>query len=291
MFEFFKILFLPITKTLDFITKYFKTIVFITIVIFLTTGDESKDSQVANVQKIDLTGPILDVQKTLEEIEKASSSKNIKGILFNVNSPGGSVAPSVELAYAIKELRAKKPVVAYASGIMASGSYYASIWANKIVANPGSMVGSIGVIFQGANIEELMQKIGIKTQTIKIGKYKEAGTFSREWKDYEKAELESVINDTYDMFITDVANARNLDVKNHETYANAHIFTARQAKEVGLVDEVATLNYAQNELYKLANIDKPIWTKKDKMDEFLDKVMSEAVSNFSMSLVSGLKAY
>jgi protease-4 len=83
----------------------------------------------ANLQKIELTGPIMDVSKVLEDIQKAKEEKNIKGVLFVVDSPGGSVAPSVELAYAIKELREVKPVIAYASGVIASGSYYASIWA------------------------------------------------------------------------------------------------------------------------------------------------------------------
>lgn len=291
MFEFFRILFLPITKTLDFITKYFKTIVFLTILFFVFNDSETKEFELANLQKIDLIGPILDVEKTLEAIENASKNEHIKGVLLNVNSPGGAVAPSVELAYAIKELNAKKPVVAYASGVMASGSYYASIWASKIIANPGSIVGSIGVIFQGANIEELMQKIGIQTQTVKVGRYKEAGTFARPWNNYEKEELERVIGDTYTMFIADVANARKLDINEHESFADAHIFTARQAKEVGLVDEVATLSFAQNELYALSGVTKPIWVEEDKFDKFLDKVISETVSNFSLSFMDGLKAY
>ncbi len=94
----------------------------------------------------------------MSQINDAKTNENIKGVLLVVNSPGGAVAPSVELAFAIKELSEIKPVVAYASGVMASGSYYASIWADKIIANPGSMVGSIGVIFQGTNLEELMEK-------------------------------------------------------------------------------------------------------------------------------------
>lgn len=291
MFEFLRIVFLPVTKTLDFITKYFKTIVFLTILFFVFKESEPQNLEVANLQKIDLIGPILNIDKTLEAIESASNNESIKGVLLNVNSPGGAVAPSVEIAYAIKELTSKKPVVAYASGVMASGSYYASIWASKIVANPGSMVGSIGVIFQGANLEELMQKIGVQTQTVKVGRYKETGTFSRTWNTLEKAELEHVIMDTYEMFVSDVANARKLNVSDHETYADAHIFTARQAKSVGLIDEVGTLSFAQNELYSLGKIENPVWVKEDKMDRFLDKVMSEAFSRFSLQFMDGLKAY
>ena len=294
MFNFFKILFSPIIAILDFITKYFKTIVFLTIMyLIIVPADENLvDNNIhANLQKIELSGPILDVSKTIEDIQKAKEDKNIKGILFVVNSPGGAVAPSVELAYAIKELKEIKPVIVYASGVIASGSYYASIWANQIIANPGSMVGSIGVIMQGVNAEELMQKIGVSTQTVKAGKYKESGTPTRKWTEFEEKQLQSVIDDTYNMFISDVASARKLDVKNHTIFADAKIFTSKQAKEVGLVDEVATLSYAQDSLIKLSEVKNPVWKKEDKFEKFMDKLISEAVSNISMNLVSGLKAY
>ena len=294
MFNFFRVLFSPIIAILDFITKYFKTIVFLTIIYFIVVPSDEKLTDVnshANLQKIELTGPIMDVSKTLEDIQKAKEDKNIKGILFVVNSPGGAVAPSVELAYAIKELKEIKPVVVYASGVIASGSYYASIWANKIIANPGSMVGSIGVIMQGVNAEELMQKIGVSTQTVKAGKFKESGTPTRKWFDYEEKQLQSVIDDTYNMFVSDVASARNLDVKNQTIFADAKIFTSKQAKEVGLVDDVATLSSAQDSLIKLSEVKNPVWKKEDKFEKFMDKLISEAVSNISMNLVSGLKAY
>ena len=294
MFNFFRILFSPVIAILDFITKYFKTIVFLTIMyfIFVDTNESLTDTNsFANLQKIELSGPILDVSKTLEDIEKAKLDKNIKGVLLLVNSPGGAVAPSVELAYAIKELKQIKPVVVYASGVIASGSYYASIWANKIIANPGSMVGSIGVIMQGVNAEELMSKIGVSTQTVKAGKFKESGTPTRKWTDFEEKQLQSVIDDTYNMFISDVAEARKLDVKNHTQFADAKIFTSKQAKEVGLIDEVATISYAQNELVLLSKVENPVWKKEDKFDKFMDRLVSETVSNISMNFVSGLKAY
>lgn len=293
MFDFFKKLFSPVIAILDFITKYFKTIVFLTIVYFITVpvDEDMVENSHANLQKIELTGPIMNVSKTLEELQKAKNDKNIKGVLFVVDSPGGSVAPSVELAYAIKELKEVKPVVVYASGVIASGSYYASIWGNKIIANPGSMVGSIGVIMQGVNTKELMDKIGISTQTVKAGKYKESGTPTRKWFDYEEKQLQGVIDDTYNMFISDVASARNLDVKNHTLFADAKIFTSKQAKEVGLIDEVAPISVAQKTLIELSKVQNPVWKKEDKFEKFMEKLASEAVSNISMNLMSGLKAY
>jgi protease IV len=294
MFNFFRIIFSPIIAILDFITKYFKTIVFLTIIYFVVVDSNeslTETNSFANLQKIELVGPIMDVTKTLEDIQKAKIDKNIKGVMVVVNSPGGAVAPSVELAYAIKELKEIKPVVVYASGVIASGSYYASIWADKIIANPGSMVGSIGVIMQGVNTEELMEKIGISTQTVKAGKYKESGTPTRKWTEFEEKQLQSVIDDTYNMFITDVSNARKLDVKNHTQFADARIFTSSQAKEVGLVDEVATISFAQDTLVTLSKVETPIWSKEDKFDKFMDKLVSETISNVTMNFMSGLKAY
>ncbi|MFV7791410.1 S49 family peptidase, partial [Aliarcobacter lanthieri] len=119
---------------------------------------------------------------------------------------------------------------------------------------------------QGFEVSELMEKIGISTQTIKAGKYKESGTPTRKWFDYEEEQLKSVINATYNMFITDVANARNLDIKNHTQFADARVFTSFQAKEVGLIDEVATISYAQSVLIELAKVEKPVWKKEDKFE-------------------------
>ena len=283
-------LFWPITAPIKFIQENFKTVLFLTLVYFLVVNTDTADTKTANLQKIDLFGPIMDAQSVLEQIEKARTNKNIKGVLLNVNSPGGAVAPSVEIAYAIKELRNIKPVVAYASGIMASGSYYASIWADKIIANPGSMVGSIGVIMQSVDASELMSKIGVKTQTVKVGDYKEAGTPTRQWTQKEKEELEKITQSTYDMFIKDVAKARKLKVQDHKKYADAHIFTSIQAKEVGLIDEVATTSKAQKDLMKLSGIKDPVWAKEDKMDKFLEQLSNEAITKITNNL-NGLMAF
>ncbi len=273
---FFKTAFLPLTATLRFFNDHFKGLLFVVILILLFAPASKEVTKPFNLQIIKLGGPIIDVSEILEKIESAKQNANVKGVLFEVNSPGGAVAPSVELSYAIKALAQKKPVVVYASGILASGSYYASIWGDKIVANPGSMVGSIGVIMEGADLSGLMSKIGVKTQTVQAGKYKKVGTPDRPWKPYEKAELNKVIWDTYDMFTSDVASARKLDIKKRDTWANAHIFTARQAKKVGLVDEVGVLSDAKSELVKLSGVKNPLWNKEDKFEKLLKKLSADA---------------
>ena len=273
---FFKTAFSPFTATLKFFNDHFKGLLFVVLLILVFAPASKEVAKPYNLQTIKLGGPIVNVSEVLGQIEAAKRNDNVKGVLFEVNSPGGAVAPSVELSYAIKELAKEKPVVVYASGILASGSYYASIWGSKIIANPGSIVGSIGVIMEGADLSGLMSKIGIRTQTVQAGKYKKVGTPDRPWKPYEKAELNKVIWDTYDMFTSDVASARKLDIKKRDTWANAHIFTARQAKAVGLVDEVGVLNDAKKEVQKLSGVKNPIWNKEDKFEKILKKLSAEA---------------
>jgi protease-4 len=210
-------------------------------------------------------------------------------VLLTVNSPGGAVPPSIEIAYAIKELQKHKPVIAYASGIMASGSYYSSIYAQKIIANPGSIVGSIGVIMESADISALMKTIGVKTQIVKQGTYKEAGTPTREWTKEEREELETLTKDTYDLFVKDVATARGLEISNAKSYADAHIFSSQRAKEVGLIDEIGVKSQAKEALMKEANITKAVWKEKDKFESFMDKLEGKTILNVQ-SYFYGLKA-
>jgi len=278
MREFFRKLFLPITAPIDFIQNHFKAVVLLLIVIGIVSSNDSESLKPYNLQKVQLVGPIFDASEVLKELDKAYNNDAVKGVLFEVNSPGGAVAPSVELSYAIKRLREKKPVVVYASGILASGSYYASIWANKIIANPGSMVGSIGVIMHGMNFEGLMKKIGVSSQVVQAGAYKQVGTADRKWTLLERAELEKVIHGTYQQFVGDVAAARDLNVSDANNFANAHIFTAAQAKKVGLIDALGVRYDAQAQLVALSGVKEPIWNKEDKMEKLLKKLTAESIS-------------
>jgi protease-4 len=285
----FKAIYKTITGILDFIKRYFFILLVLGIGIAYLFNPQNEKSTKANLMRIDIVGPILQSDTFLKKIDEASKN-NIKGVLVYINSPGGLVAPSVEMSYAIKRLKNQKPVVVYAAGTMASGSYYAGIWADKIVANPGAIIGSIGVIFDGFNISELAKKLGIKEQTIKMGKYKEAGTFLRAWNKDEKEELDRVLKDTYDMFVADVARARELKLEDRDKFADAHIFTANRAKFVGLVDEVGTIYNAEQDLIKLSGVVEPKWKKRDKYEKYLDKLLSGAISKVS-SYFGGLQSY
>ncbi len=270
--EFIKKLFTPITATLGLIQNNFKAMLFLLLLFLLFAPATERDLRQNNLQEISLLGPIMEVSEVLKQLEDAASNETVKGVLLTIDSPGGAVAPSVEIAYAVKRLKEKKPVIAYASGTLASGSYYASIWANEIIVNPGAMVGSIGVIMEGADLSGIMSKFGVKTQTVQAGKYKKVGTMDREWEPHEVNELNKVIQGTYDMFTGDVANARNLDITKRDLFANAHIFTASQAKEVGLVDSLGVRYDAKVKLVELSGVTKPVWNEEDKFEKMIKKL-------------------
>lgn len=278
--RFFKLL----TYPLDFITKYFKALLLILVLFFIFAPSTEKTSN-ANLARIDLTGPILQSDSFLEKLSTLEKNPNIKGILLVVDSPGGAIAPSVEISEAIKRVSAKKPIVAYAQGSMASGSYLSSVWANYIVANKGSLIGSIGVIINGADIGELLEKIGIKSQNLKAGIYKEAGTFTRKWTQDEEAMLRGLIDEQYFMFVTEVANARGLDINNEKDFAQGRVFSAKNALDVGLVDSVGSIYEAEVALIKISSVQNAIWLKKDKFDLYLEKLIGE---NISLGIQNGI---
>lgn len=270
-------LFLPITAPIKFIQEHFKAMVFVLIVVLIFAPSNDQSLLPNNLQQVAIKGPIFDAEEIVYQLDQAAKNDTVKGVLIDINSPGGAVAPSLEIAYAVKRLREKKPVVVYASGVFASGGYYAAIWADKIIANPGAMVGSIGVIMQGADFSELMGKIGIKHQVVAAGKYKEIGTANRQWTDDERRELNKVIQGTYDLFVGDVAAARNLDPRKHARYADAHIFTALQAKDAGLVDAIGVKYDAKTEIVKLSGVDKPVWNEEDRFEKFMRKLAAEGM--------------
>jgi protease-4 len=277
-----------IGRILQWIGRHFWGMLFLFIV-FMVLIPQGTPGEPANLQEIKLTGPIIYSDEVVKQIEEAQKDDQIKGVLLTVNSPGGAVPPSVEISYAIKALSKDKPVIAYASGVMASGSYYGSIYANRIIANPGAIIGSIGVIMESADIEELLNKIGIKPQIVKMGTYKEAGTPTRAWTTEEKGELERLTYDTYTLFVSDVAAARGLDINNSKTYADAHIFSAARAKEVGLIDAIGIKSEAKKELQILCHITKPVWKKKDKIDSLIEELAIDGMT-WIQSYFYGLKA-
>ena len=256
-----------ISALIVFIQNNFKAVILVLIIAAVVLSSP-QPQQLPNLYRIDLYGPIMDAEEFLREV-RAANEEHIKGVLLVVDSPGGSVPPSVEMMMAIDDLAGRKPVVAYSAGVMASGSYYASIWADTIIANPGSIIGSIGVMMEGVNAQELLDKIGVQMRVVKAGELKEAGAFYREWTKIERDQLESLTRSIYEMFVADVAAARGLEVEDAPKFANGRVFTAAGALEVGLIDEVGNIQTAEQKIVELSAVDNPIWNQKSDFDKFI----------------------
>nr|WP_233711860.1 signal peptide peptidase SppA [Helicobacter salomonis] len=262
-----------ITVPLDFITRYFKSLVFLCLLAFLFFGSKHETQFPPNLATLHIYGPIFESESFQERIQDILKMPSIKGVLLVIDSPGGSISASVELSDLIAELNKEIPVVAYVRGVMASGSYYAGMMAHRVYANRGALVGSIGVIFEGMDVSALMDKLGIKTQGIAKGQYKEVGTFTRAWTDKEKQYLNNLLEAQYQMFVNDVAKARKLDLKDASTFAEGKIFSARQALDLKLIDEIGTYDQAVAELQSLSGVKEPIWLQKDKWEVLVDRVL------------------
>ncbi len=271
-----------------FINNNFKALLFILIIYLIFFSSQNDSLKSANLVQIDLKGPIMDFS-LLEEIDKVAKDDAIKGVLLNIDSPGGALSQSVEISMAIKNLSSKKPVIAYASGTMASGSYLSGVWANEIWANPGSFIGSIGVIMQSVNIENLMQKIGIKEQVVSAGDFKQAGTFMRKWSDLERQSLQNLVDKSYELFTNEVANARKLDLQKKDEWANAKVFLANEAANLGLIDGVSNYFEVKQKVEEISQVEDPVWRQKSSYEKFMDE-FSQKSESLLMNFL-GVKIY
>jgi protease IV len=178
-------------------------------------------------------------------LKKSLKDSSVKAVLLRLNSPGGTVAASQEIYELVKELKEnEKPVVVSMGDVCASGCYYIASAADKIIANPGTLTGSIGVISQGFNITGLLEKLGIQDQTFKAGKYKDLGSSQRPMSEREKEILQAILDDSYAQFLDDIYQARGIEKSELEKIAEGLIYTGQQAKKVKLVDELGTYEYA-----------------------------------------------
>ncbi|MGL4393896.1 MAG: signal peptide peptidase SppA [Brevinema sp.] len=193
----------------------------------------------------------------LRQLKVAETNKNIKAVIIQVNSPGGTVGASQELYSAVSKVqKAGKPVVVSVSDMSASGGYYATAGADRMFANGGSIVGSIGVIMQGVEYTELLSKLGIKANTIKSGNNKDILSPFRGMTPQEREILTASVLDTYEQFVKVVAEGRKMSVDQVKPLADGRIYTGQQALKLGLVDELGTFDDAleyTRKTYELAD--------------------------------------
>lgn len=209
------------------------------------------------VALIRVEGVILDAQATIGELKQYSENPLVKAIVLRIDSPGGGVVPSQEIHDAVKRVKNKsnKAVIASMGTVAASGGYYIAAATDRIIANPGTLTGSIGVIMETANLEGLLKKVGVEGVVIKSGRFKDVGSPLRKMSDEERKLLQSVMDDVHQQFIQAVADGRSLEPSEVEPLADGRIFTGRQAKEARLVDELGDLEDAIHIAADIAGIE------------------------------------
>ncbi len=207
------------------------------------------------VAVLEVDGVILDAEEVVRQLKEHQENSAVKAVVIRINSPGGVVAPTQEIYDAINRLRGEgKPVVASLGSVAASGGYYIASAADWIVASPGTLTGSIGVIMQLTNLEGLLKKVGLRYEVVKSGKYKDIGSFSRPMTGEERAILQTLMDDVYNQFVDAVAEGRQLDPKVVSALADGRIFSGRQAMELNLVDDLGGREEAIEAAANLAGI-------------------------------------
>lgn len=207
-----------------------------------------------SVGVVRVEGVISDSTGIIDLIREYAERGDIKAVVVRIDSPGGAVGPSQEIYAELKKLRAEKKVVASMGAVAASGGYYIASATDKIVANPGTITGSIGVIIEFMNVEELLKKVGLKGRTVKSGKFKDTGSPFREMSEEEREFLQSVIDDVHGQFIEAVSTGRGIKKEEVAKLADGRIFTGSQALKLGLIDKLGTMEDAIDLSAELAGI-------------------------------------
>jgi protease IV len=197
------------------------------------------------VALVEIEGLIVDSDRVVKELDDYGEDPTIRAIVVRIQSPGGVVGPTQEIYDTILRISGRgKPVVASMGSVAASGGYYLAAAATRIVANPGTLTGSIGVIMQLAEIEGLLKKVGVRYEVIKSGRYKDSGSFARPMTPDERAVLQAVLDDMHDQFVTAVAEGRRLAKDRVKALADGRVYSGRMAKDLGLVDALGGLDEA-----------------------------------------------
>jgi protease-4 len=197
------------------------------------------------VALIELTTPITESETIVRQFRKYQNRSSVKAIVLRLDSPGGSVSPSQEILQEVKRTRELgKPVVVSMGSVAASGAYYIACGASRIVANPGTITGSIGVISQFMSYDGLMEKIGVSGTTVKSGRYKDVGNPMRKMTEEDVEQIRLVIDDVYEQFMQEVATSRSIPLDSVRVIAQGRIYTGKQAYALKLVDTLGTLQTA-----------------------------------------------
>jgi len=223
-------------------------------VVFSVAGPSEAFSFKEKIGVLPIQGPLTESDTLVAKLVEFKKDRRIKAIILRVNSPGGGVGPSQEIYREIRKTIETKKVVASLAGVAASGGYYVASAADRIVANPGTLAGSIGVIMEFVQVEELLKKIGVSVEVLKTGEFKDIGSFHRKLSEGDRAMIRTVVFDVQKQFVQAVAQGRNLPVEKVREIADGRILTGAQCKDLGLVDQLGNFEDAVQLAKTLAGI-------------------------------------
>ena len=235
---------------------------------------------------IEVFGVIADSRKVIEQLHDFRDNDSVKALVLRIDSPGGGVGPSQEIYDEVKSVDAIKPVVVSMGSVAASGGYYIAAPAREIIANPGTIIGSIGVIMEFTNVEELLDKIGLNSVVVKSGEYKDIGSPTREMTAAEREILQDLIDDVHSQFVESVADGRNMEEAVVRSIADGRVFSGRRAMEIGLVDGMGNLQVAIQRAAELAGVDgepSVVYPPGEK-PKFIDLFIEETLNRLQFAL-------
>ena len=240
-----------------------------------------------NVGVVSIEGPITDSKNTIKYLEDFNKRDDIHAIVLWINSPGGAVVPSQEIYKKVDNISVdnKKPIVASISSLGASGGYYIAIGADKIIANSGSIVGSIGVIMNFPIAKDLFQKIGLKFETFKSGDFKDSGSPYRDINAEDIEYFQDIVDDLHSQFINEVSVQRDININIVKDLAEGQIFTGNMALKYNLIDEVGTFEDALVITKKMTNIEQEIKLIYPEKDDSIFHSLFESVNEIKIFLM------
>ena len=204
---------------------------------------------------VELKGLIVSSEQVLKHLTEFRNNSDIKSIVLRIESPGGAVGAAQEIYQEIKRTSAVKPIVASMGSMGASGGYYAALGADIILANPGTMTGSIGVIVKFPNLEGLFEKVGYKSEVIKSGPLKDIGASNRPLSEEERTIMQDLIDNVYNQFVRDIATSRSMPEETIFELADGRVYTGEQALELGLIDKLGNFTDAVTIAADLGGLD------------------------------------
>jgi protease-4 len=262
----------------------------ISLSLFFTLRPESSNYDVydgilgKNVGVVELTGMITDARKVIKDIKTFRDDAGVKAIVLRIDSPGGGVGPSQEIYREIEKTREKKKIIVASMGaVAASGGYYAASATDGIMANPGTITGSIGVIMGYTNFRDIFQKIGLTPVVIKSGEFKDMGSPLRTMTEQETQILQQFVDKVHQQFVNDAAKGRKMDPAEMGKLADGRIYSGEEALSLGLIDRIGNLEDAIEWAGRLAGIEgevTPVYIKEDKLS-FLKYLSDSSVDEMA----------